>query len=118
MLHQMKLDIEPFGRIKDGEKTLEIRIYDEKRRKIGIGDEIEFSKRPDLTETVKVEVVGLLLYKNFADLIQDLPASYLGGYEESEKEYLKTSMYEIYTKEEEDEYGVLGIRIRLIGKDK
>jgi len=118
MLHQMKLDIEPFGRIKDGEKTLELRLYDEKRRKIGIGDEIEFSKRPDLVETVKVEVVGLLLYKNFADLIHDIPASYLGGYETAEKEYLAASMYEIYTKEEEEEDGVLGIRIRLIGKRK
>lgn len=109
----MRLDSEPFQRIADGDKILEIRLYDEKRRKIAIGDEIEFSKRPDFSETVKVEVIGLLLYKNFADLIDDLPASYL-GYEESEKDYLKESMYEIYSKEEEEECGVLGIRMRLI----
>ena len=115
MIHQMKLQLEPFERVKNGEKTLELRIYDEKRRKIGIGDEIEFSNRANPEEKVKVEVTGLLLYRKFADLIQDLPASYL-GYEEDEKDYLKGSMYEIYTAEEEEECGVLGIRMKLIAE--
>lgn len=113
MLHQMKLQLEPFERVRSGEKILELRLYDEKRQKVGVGDEIEFSNMTDPEDKVRVEVIGLLLYKNFADLIADLPAAYL-GYEESEKDYLKGSMYEIYTPEEEKRSGVLGIRIRLL----
>ena len=58
--------------------------------------------------------IGLLVFGNFFDLIRDLPATYL-GYKESEKDYLKRSIYDIYTPEDEEKYGVLGIRIELVG---
>ena len=44
MLHKMKLKESPFERIKNGTKTIEFRLYDEKRKQIKIGDKIEFSK--------------------------------------------------------------------------
>lgn len=113
MLHQMRLQRVPFERIKSGEKTLELRLFDEKRQQLGLGDEIEFARTDALEEKVRVVVTGLLRYKNFANLIQDLPAAYM-GYKESEKDYLKGSMYEVYKKEDEEKYGVLGIRIRLV----
>ena len=50
MLHKMKLNESPFERIKNGSKTMEFRLYDEKRQKVKIGDKIEFSKLPDLQE--------------------------------------------------------------------
>ena len=52
MLHKMKLKESPFERIKNETKTVEFRLYDEKRRKIKIGDKIEFSKLPDLQEKI------------------------------------------------------------------
>ena len=39
---EMKLDKEPFEKIKSGEKTIELSLYDEKRRKIREGDIIVF----------------------------------------------------------------------------
>lgn len=112
MLHQMKLREEPFNLIKNGVKILELRLYDEKRKNIKIRDITEFSKLPDLVEKLKVEVIDLLVYKTFADLIENVSARDL-GYVESDKENLKVDMYKIYTREEEEKYGVLGIRIRL-----
>ena len=44
MVHQIKLNESLFERIKNGTKTIEFRLYDEKRRKIKLGDKIEFSK--------------------------------------------------------------------------
>ena len=41
MIHKMKLNESPFERIKDGTKTIEFRLYDDKRKKVKIGDEIE-----------------------------------------------------------------------------
>lgn len=111
-IHRMKLQKRPFEKIKSGEKILEARLYDEKRRQIRLGDRIEFSELPALDEKISVTVAGLLIYKTFSDLFDDLPASYM-GYCEDQKEWLKTSMYEIYSKEEEKENGVLGIRIEL-----
>lgn len=113
MLHEMKLAEGPFERMRKGEKVIELRLYDEKRQGIKIGDVIKFSKLPNLTETLSVEVTGLLVYRTFPELIEDLPASYL-GYKESDKDYLKSSMYEIYSREDEEKYGVLGIRLKFI----
>ena len=57
MLHKMKLQEDPFERIKNGTKTVEFRLYDEKRQTIQIGDEIEFSKLPELQEKLLVKVI-------------------------------------------------------------
>lgn len=40
MIHLMKLQPSPFEKIKDGTKTIEMRLFDDKRRKIQIGDTI------------------------------------------------------------------------------
>ena len=53
----MKLQEDPFERIKNGTKTVEFRLYDEKRQTIQIGDEIEFSKLPELQEKLLVKVI-------------------------------------------------------------
>ena len=47
MIHKIKLNESPFERIKNGTKTIEFRLYDEKIQQIKIGDQIEFSKLPD-----------------------------------------------------------------------
>lgn len=42
MKHVMKLHSTPFEMIQSGRKTIELRLHDEKRRLISIGDEIKF----------------------------------------------------------------------------
>lgn len=55
MLHKMKLN----ERIKNGTKTIEFRLFDEKRQQIKVGDQIEFSKLPNLQEKLLVNVTEL-----------------------------------------------------------
>lgn len=43
MTHYMKLNTEPFEKIEKGEKTIELRLFDKKRRTVRTGDIIEFS---------------------------------------------------------------------------
>ena len=45
--HLMNLQPKYFDFIKDGTKRIELRLYDEKRRQIQLGDIIEFSKSED-----------------------------------------------------------------------
>ena len=106
----MKLQSFSFDKIKEGKKIIEVRLYDEKRRDIKIGDVIEFKREPEQTETIKAEVTGLLNYQTFTDLADDFPASHFGC---PNKEDLLKSIYTFYTKEQEEKYTVLGIRIRL-----
>jgi len=114
MEFSMKLLEEPYTRILSGKKTIEIRLYDEKRSKINIGDTIEFSKLPDLQEKVKVEVVALLRYKTFKGLVNDFGMEFYGYPKDYPIDEFVNSIYEIYSKEQERKYGVLGIKIRVL----
>lgn len=107
MLHKMKLREEPFESIKNGTKTVEFRLYDEKRQKIQIGDQIEFSKLPDLEEKIIVNVTNLYRADTFSHLFHKLYAS------ELEIEKMITMMSKYYSLDEEKQYGVLGIQISL-----
>lgn len=107
MLHKMKLNESPFNRIKNGTKTIEFRLFDEKRQQIKVGDKIEFSKLPDLQEKLLVDVVELYREDTFENLFRKL-------YTNEEEITRKTkAMYEIYSREKEQQYGILGIRIKI-----
>lgn len=108
MIHKMKLQESPFERIKNGTKTVEFRLYDEKRRKIKIGDQIEFSKLPDLQETILVDVLDLYREDTFENLFKKLFT------DEDEIKKETKSMYQYYSPDEEKQYGVVGIKISLI----
>ena len=107
MIHKMKLNESPFNRIKNGTKTIEFRLYDEKRKQVKIGDKIEFSKLPDLKEKLLVDVIDLYREDTFENLFRKL---YKDEKEVSEK---TKGMYEIYSQEKEKQYGVLGIKIKI-----
>ncbi len=107
MLHKMKLNKDPFNRMKNGSKTIEFRLFDEKRQQIKIGDQIEFSKLPDLQEKLLVDVTELYREDTFENLFRKL-------YTDEEEIKRKTkAMYQIYSHEKEQQYGVLGIRIKI-----
>ncbi len=110
MLHKMKLQEDPFERIKNGTKTVEFRLYDEKRQTIQIGDEIEFSKLPELQEKLLVKVINLYKEESFEKLFKTV---FVGEDEKTIKEKAET-MHSFYTPAQEKEYGVVGIKIEVI----
>ena len=106
----MKLAKEPFEKIVNGQKIIESRLFDEKRRLINIGDEIEFSQNDDPTRVSKTKVKALYRYGSFENLFSDFPSEYFGG---NSKEFLLEEISRFYPKEEQKKYGVVGIRIEL-----
>ncbi|MGM5488575.1 MAG: ASCH domain-containing protein [Nanobdellota archaeon] len=112
MEHAMKLLNEPFEKIVSGTKTIEIRLFDEKRQKLNVGDTIEFA-RLDSMDKIKVEIVALLRYDSFRDLINDVGPEQLGHPDGSVDDVLE-KIYTIYSSEQEQCYGVLGIKISTI----
>jgi|SRR5690625_426109 len=71
--HQMGLYGECFASIKEGKKMVEVRLNDEKRRKIKVGDIIKFIKIPEQNEGLEVEVTELRRYPTFKELYEDIP---------------------------------------------
>ena len=100
--------------LNQAEKIIEIRLFDEKRQKVNLGDTITFSKLPDLDEQITVKVVALLCYKTFAELVDDFSMDYFGYPEDYDKGEFVESIYTVYTKEQEAQHDVLGIKIMLL----
>ncbi len=115
MQQSMKLTENAYDRVESGKKTIEIRLFDEKRQKLNIGDIIEFSKLPELKDKIKVKVIELHKYKTFRDLVTDYGTEYYGHQKDkySVDEFVERC-YTTYSKEQEQKYGVLGIEIKLI----
>ncbi|OZU87133.1 hypothetical protein CIL03_18280 [Virgibacillus indicus] len=113
MTHKMGLFDQPFQSIKSGRKTVEVRLNDEKRRKVSIGNIIEFAKVPQQGETLKVEVLDLKRYDSFKEMYEDITAEDMGAEGRSVDEMVKNT-YKIYSPEQEKVWGTLAITIKLV----
>lgn len=111
MKYEMKLQDNPFCKIKNGTKTIEMRLNDEKRQQLKVGDTIEFTNRTT-SEKILVKIVALHHFKNFEELYKNFNKITL-GYEENEIAS-PLDMEKYYKKEEQELYGVLGIEIQKI----
>lgn len=110
--HIMRLRTAPFEKIQTGRKTLELRLYDEKRQRIAVGDRIRFVNTDDPTAVLCAEVRALHVFDSFAALYRTLPLTSC-GYAEGETA-APEDMEAYYTKEEQSRYGVVGIEIEVI----
>ena len=111
MKYQMKLNNSPFTSIKNGTKTIELRLNDEKRQLLQVKDLIEFTNR-ETSEKILVEIVNLYNYPSFTELYKHFNKVLLGYKEEDIAD--PKDMEEYYSKEEQEKYGVLGIEIKTI----
>lgn len=110
MEYKMRLHNDPFIKIKSGTKTVELRLNDEKRSILKIGDTIEFTNR-STDEKIVVDIVGLKKYKSFEELYKHFNKIEM-GYNEDEEANPK-DMEEYYSIKEQEKYGVLSIIIKL-----
>lgn len=110
-IHEMNLQPKLFDPIKYGTKRIELRLYDEKRQKITLGDTIEFYKSEN--DRIQTKVIGLLRYNSFKELFEDFDISILADSSMTKAELLDV-LSEFYTPEKQAKFGVIGIRIELI----
>ena len=110
----MKLNASPFAMIASGEKTIELRLYDEKRRQSSVGDTIRFSDINDASKTLLTKVKELFVFDSFEALYNALPLTECGYTAETVQSASPSDMRKYYTQEQEKKYGVLGIKVELI----
>ena len=113
MTHSMQLQPSPFEMIKDGTKTIELRLFDEKRRKIQIGDTISFTNT-ETREVLSVKVLELFVFDSFETLYRRLPLLECGYTKEDVETASPADMNAYYPKEMQRKSGVVGIKIALM----
>ena len=114
MEHNMMLYNESFEMIKSKIKTIEMRLNDDKRKKIKIDDIICF-QNTKTEEKLYVKVINLFPCKNFNELYKLFKKESL-GYKENENAD-PNDMLEYYSHEQIEQYGVLGIEMSLFEND-
>ena len=111
VVHQMKLWNDSFLAIKNKTKTIEMRLNDEKRSKIKIGDIIEFTNTMTY-ESLMVKVIKIYKYDSFEQLYKHHDKISIGYKEDEVADSNDMLMY--YKKDEIQKYGVLGIKVLIL----
>ena len=114
MQHTMTLQPKPFERIRKGQKTIEMRLYDSKRRQIQPGDTILFTCTASPYDTLTVQVQSLHIFPDFVALYAALPLTACGYTEEELPTASPDDMTQYYTPTQQKQCGVVGIRIVLM----
>ena len=103
---------EIFSLVGEGIKDVEVRVNDEKRRKLKIGDTLLFVNRDNEEETIRVEVMDLLYYPSFEAVAEAFPMERLYKAGVSVEDYLAL-MNSFYSEEEVKKYGIVAIKFRM-----
>lgn len=113
MIHEMRLNNEPFNKIKEGTKTVELRLLDEKRKALRVGDKIIFTNRAN-NEKIDVLVTNLFKADSFEPIYEKYSKVAMGYNEEEDAK--SEDMEEYYSKEEIKKYGCIAIEIEKVLK--
>ena len=105
--HYLHLHPEPFDHIRSGIKTVESRLFDEKRSKYEIGDVLVFTNRGNEKESIKTTIIALHRELSFRDLFLN---------DKTKAKFSTVSLDELlrgielyYSREDQVRCGVVGI---------
>jgi len=109
-VHTMRLDASPFEMIRNGEKTIELRLFDEKRQQVKVGDRIVFINS---TTGVKLSKTVARLHKfdSFKELYKSLPLLKCGYTGKTIDKAKPEDMERYYSVEQQNKFGVIGIEL-------
>ena len=112
VITEMTLADGPFNAMVNGKKSVEVRLNDEKRKALNVGDVLRFRRKSNPTRYVHAQIVSLDRFDTFSEAFASekilLGAALALTPEESVEE-----MSKYYTKEREKACGVLCIGIQL-----
>lgn len=105
-VHKMRLINSAYYCILNDLKDIELRLYDEKRQLLKIGDYIEFTNI-DTDEKMIVEIKNLYVRKSFKELFDEFDIKRFGFIDNEDA----SIMNNFYTEEEQKKYKAVGIEI-------
>lgn len=110
----MRLNPAPMKMFREGRKTIELRLYDEKRKKLSVGDTIKFINTSDITDVLNVTVEELFIFDSFDELYKSLTLLECGYTQNNIGRASPRDMEIYYPKEKQNKYGVVGIKVSVI----
>ena len=109
--HEMKLQREYFDSIANGSKTVELRLWDEKRKKLRVGDRIIFACSDAAAEPLHTRVEGIYTYPGFEELVEDF-ATVEMGFAGEEKGRIVEKLLMLYGVEKAVKHKAVAIKVK------
>ena len=97
-----------FDAISSGDKIYEVRLNDEKRKKLSVGDRLVFVIEPERKTYLQKKVANKLYFSSFEELSDNINPKLLGFNDQNSM--LKT-YHEIYKNFDIEKYGVVAIKL-------
>ena len=110
--HIMRLHPSPMKLMREGTKTVELRLYDEKRKQISVGDRIAFANAENETDVLQATVLALYVFASFDELYKSLPLSECGYTKDTLPTASPRDMDRYYPKEKQKRFGVVGVKVK------
>ena len=116
MFFDIKLKKEPFENIVSRSKTIELRLLDDKRKQLEVGDYIKFVNLSNENEVILTKILKLTKADTFESLFEILGVDNqsMGFSNDMTKSEMADAMSEYYSNDEQYQYGVVGITIEVI----
>lgn len=110
-MQEMRLEGIYYDLIKEKVKVFEIRLNDEKRQELKVGDNILLKKRPEFKESMIVKIEELVYFKSFEQMTENISLKDIGLSNLTKKEAVDL-YHSFYSPDEEQKYGVVAIKIK------
>jgi ASC-1-like (ASCH) protein len=111
MTHTLNVQTKYYNLLKSGQKTVELRLWDEKRQTIKVHDTIVFSDAATPADTFEAKVVALHRFDSFSRLCQVIPPATAGF---GSADDLLKAIEGFYPADKQKQYGVVGIEVKKI----
>lgn len=107
--HEMRVKLSYFTLLKSGDKSVEFRLNDAKRKKITAGDRIRFICQNDLSTAIVLSVSDIVTSSDFDSLLKSFSPAMLGGISYEEQ---LSDLRNLYDMERENKNGVMAIILK------
>ena len=114
-VHQMKLKRQHFNKIASGEKWVEMRVADEKRKQVLAGDRILFSCEEEPMHYLTVSVCAVQFFADFFELAKHYGGAAV-GFSGVDAEDIAAYMCGIYGADVVQSLGVVALEISLLSE--
>jgi len=110
-MNKMHLQKEHYDKVKSGEKIYELRLFDEKRKSLKIGEILQFYNAPDESDAFDTRIKSFVTSTSFEELLMNIDCNKCGADSKSE---LLEILKKYYSLDKQTMYGVVAIEVERI----
>ena len=112
-IYQMRLGKKFFDLVRDGKKTIELRVNDAKRKKYKVGNVVSFVCLDNPEEVISTQITAMYYFDSIKDAVITLGKQKLGFSETMTIDKIEDEYMQFYSNEEIQKLGLVALVLSL-----